>query len=119
MLSYFLAFATLVLAVIAGSFFASFLHIPLPAALIGLLLLLAGLGFLKRIPNALLVVCQFILKYMTLFFIPATVSILAFQSQFAQYGLIILAALMISTFVSIGVSALICQKWVEGNSDEQ
>ncbi|GAC35015.1 CidA/LrgA family protein [Paraglaciecola polaris] len=84
--------------------------IPLPASLLGLLLLLLGLVWLKRIPSALLRVSQFVLGHMLILFVPATMGILLFAEKLADNLLWLVLSIMLSTLVSLGVTAWICQR---------
>ncbi len=83
--------------------------IPLPASLLGLLVLLLGLVWLKRIPHALLTVSQFVLGHMLVLFVPATMGILLYGETLADNLLWLVLSIVISTLISLGITAWVCQ----------
>jgi holin-like protein len=89
--------------------------IPLPASLLGLLILLLGLIWLKRIPKALLTVSQFVLGHMLVLFIPATMGILIYAEKLADNLLWLIVSIAISTLISLGITAWICQRLWRSN----
>ena len=84
--------------------------IPLPASLLGLLVLLLGLVWLKRIPHALLTVSQFVLGHMLVLFVPATMGILLYGETLADNLLWLVLSIVISTLISLGITAWVCQR---------
>ena len=81
-LKYILALMSLVGLWFVGLSLSAF--IPLPASLLGLLVLLLGLMWLKRIPPALLKVSQFVLGHMLVLFVPATMGVLLYAEKLAD-----------------------------------
>ncbi|QHJ13374.1 Holin-like protein CidA [Paraglaciecola mesophila] len=90
--------------------------IPLPASLLGLLVLLLGLIWLKRIPNALLIVSQFVLGHMLVLFVPATMGILLYAETLADNLPWLVLSIVISTLLSLGITAWICQRLLQAKS---
>lgn len=84
--------------------------IPLPASLLGLLVLLLGLMWLKRIPPALLKVSQFVLGHMLVLFVPATMGVLLYAEKLADNLLWLILSIVVSTVLSLGITAWICQR---------
>ena len=99
--------AILVLFYWAGVRIETWLHLPLPGNIVGLLLLLTALK-MKLIklewaaPSA-----QFGLRHMGLFFIPAIVGASVLLPQFAEDWLPIGVGLVISTLLVIAVTGLV------------
>jgi len=114
-----IAFAALAACQIAGSLMSHSLHLPIPGTVIGILILLAALTLLRRVPGALRDVAEYMLKHLNLFYIPAAIGIMAHVALVRQDLIPILAALFGSTFLSLIVGVLVFQ-WVQGKtiSDE-
>lgn len=84
-----------------GEILHNYLHIPLPGSIIGLLLLLIGLSF-KLIPvNWIENGAGFILAYLPLFFIPATVGVMNYPSLFSWSGVVLIVIVVSSTIVTM------------------
>ena len=98
---------------LVGFWFAGLLlsqFIALPASLLGLLLLLLALMWLKQIPSALLRVSQFVLGHMLVLFVPATMGILLFGEKLAGNLWWLVLTIVISTVISLGITAWIAQR---------
>lgn len=89
------------------------LHIPVPGSIIGMLLLFLFLlsGLVKD--GLLDEGADLLLKYMPLFFVPATVGVMNYFGIFAGKGALLLVALMLGTFLILIISGLVGQKTVE------
>lgn len=107
-----IAFAALAACQIAGNLISHYLHLPIPGTVIGLLIMLAALALLRRVPSALRAVADFLLKHLNLFYIPAAIGIMAHVALVRQDFLPILAALFGSTFLSLIIGVLVFQ-WVQ------
>ncbi|ASN04649.1 CidA/LrgA family protein [Virgibacillus necropolis] len=84
-----------------GEVLHDYLHIPLPGSIIGLLLLLVGLS-LKIIPAKWIENgAGFILAYLPIFFIPATVGVMNYPSLFSWSGVVLIAVVVCSTIVTM------------------
>ena len=112
-LNYALALLSLVGFWFAGLLLSQF--IALPASLLGLLLLLMGLMWLKQIPSALLRVSQFALGHMLVLFVPATMGILLFGEKLAGNLWWLVLIIVMSTVISLGVTAWIAQRHWQNN----
>lgn len=90
---------------------------PLPAPLVGLLLLFAGLKKLNYVPDAFAKVCLFGLKHMSVFFVPAVLSVVLFAGPLAEHAVVIVSSLILTTALSLGITAWICDRVVKKESD--
>ncbi|MFT4994007.1 MAG: holin-like protein [Paraglaciecola sp.] len=89
------------------------LIIPLPGALLGLLLLLIILLCFDRAPRSLEAVSQFLLLHLSLFFVPAAMGILFYAEQLQAHLWLFLLAIVSSTVFSIGLTAWFSQ-YIQG-----
>jgi len=89
------------------------LIIPLPGALLGLLLLLSVLLFFGRVPRSLQRVSQFLLLHLSLFFIPASMGIFFYAERLKEHMWLFLIVIVLSTAFSIGLTAWFSQ-YVQG-----
>lgn len=90
-----------------GKLINHFLYIPIPGSIIGLLLLFTALSI--RIINVDIVqpASHILLKYMTLFFVPAGVGLMNYIDILSVHWLAILTSSLVSTMivlVCVGVS---------------
>jgi len=90
-----------------GKLMSHLLQIPIPGSIIGLLLLFTALASnlinIKLIDSA----GHFLLKYMTLFFVPAGVGLINHIEILSQHWLVIVSSSLLSTIVvliSVGLS---------------
>ncbi|MBM7621381.1 holin-like protein [Bacillus tianshenii] len=88
-------------------------EIPVPGSIIGMLLLffllLSGIVKDRLLDEG----SGLLLRYMPLFFVPATVGVIRYPDVFAGKGSLILLALLLSTFLVMVISGLVGQKAVE------
>lgn len=85
------------------------LLVPLPPALLGLLLLVSALLCLGKVPKALHRVAQFMVLHLLLLFIPATMAVFLYAEQLKAHLWTIIAAIVVSTVLSLLITAGICQ----------
>lgn len=116
-----LAFGGLCVALLAGGELAAFAGVPVPGAVMGLLLLLAGLFIANKMPAALEDMAGLLIRHLNLFFVPAGVGLMAYAALVAKDIWPILAALFISTLLGLAVTAFVF-KWLvllqeEGDGD--
>jgi len=86
-------------------------YVALPAALLGLLLLLLVLLFLGRVPKSLEHVSQFLLRHLSFFFIPPLVAAWFYAEQLGSKLGLFLLAIMFSTFVSLCLTSWLAQRF--------
>lgn len=87
----------------------SYLHIPLPGSVIGLLLLALSLNFKIIKVEYIQDGAGFLIGILTLFFIPATVGIIDYPELMSTTGLLIILAVIASTLIAIYLSGLVTQ----------
>ena len=105
-LSYAAAFITLVLCNLAGGVLGSLLRLPVPGTVIGILILLAGLSAMGRIPEPLRRMATFLLGHLNLFYIPAGVGVMAYAALVRRDLVPIVAALVGGTCIALVAGAL-------------
>ncbi|KAA0965454.1 CidA/LrgA family holin-like protein [Sporosarcina sp. ANT_H38] len=95
--------------VLLGNWLQDLLHLPLTGSIIGLLLLLAALSLklfrLEWIESG----SYFLLSYLPLYFIPATVGVMEYGHVFTGKGFLLIPITMISTFLTMWISSYTSQ----------
>lgn len=99
--------AALVAAQVAGTALVAMLGVPVPGAVAGLLLLLAGLVAFRGVPAGVGRVADTLLRHLNLFFVPAGVGLMAHLALLARDGAAIAVAILTST-----LAGLIVAGWV-------
>ena len=98
--------ALLLLCQSAGEAIARAAHLPLPGPVIGLLLLFALLQWpAVRAPAA--AACEPLLQHLSLLFVPVGVGVITHLGLVAQYGGRMAAAIVLSTWAGLAVTALV------------
>ncbi len=106
-----LAFLLLVACDSAGKLLVHFTALPVPGTVVGILILLAGLGIVRRVPEPLLKVAEFLLMHLNLFYVPAGVGVMAYLMLLADDVWPIVTALFVSTFLAMLAAGFVFQ-WV-------
>jgi len=101
--------ALLVATSLAGDAVARATHAPVPGTVIGLLLMLALLAALGRVPRGLALAARWLIRHLNLFYIPAAVGITAYAPLLYRDRWPIAAALLVGTWVAIAAGALTFQ----------
>lgn len=84
-------------------------NLPIPGSIIGMLLLLVGLS-LKIIPVRFIEAgVGFLLKYLSLLFIPAMLGIMNHPSLLSFKGSLLVVITVISTMITMGAAGLMSQ----------
>lgn len=95
--------------VLVGGWLQSFLHVPLPGSIIGLLLLWVALSLkiirLEWIETG----SYFLLSFIPLFLLPATVGGMDYGHIFTGKGFLLIPITMISTFLTMWISGYTSQ----------
>lgn len=94
---------------LAGEVLALALGIPVPGPVIGMALLFASLAIRKHLSPALRDTAGGLLQHMSVLFVPAGVGVMVHASRMAAEWPAILAALVVSTVLTIAVTALVLQ----------
>ena len=100
------AIALLLVFQLAGELLVLLLGLPVPGPVIGMLLLFLALLVRGGAPRPLRETAQGLLGHLSLLFIPAGVGVMVHAGRIAEEWLPILAALVLSTAVTIAVTAL-------------
>lgn len=100
-------FLILLLFQFAGELIVITLAMPVPGPVVGMVLLLTGLIIKGEVPQSLRISAEALLKHLALLFVPAGVGLMTHFSLLKADWLAILIALIISTGLTIIVTALI------------
>ena len=101
-----------------GEIIVQFLGLPIPGPVVGLLLLFLTLCLRGKLAEPLRDTANGILQLLSLLFVPAGVGVMVHFARVSGEWLPILAAVLISTALAIGVSALVMRALMRGGSDE-
>jgi holin-like protein len=101
------ALAVLLVCQLAGEVLARALALPVPGPVIGMALLLAALAIRRGIPAELQDTAQGLLRHLSLLFVPAGVGIMLHLARIRSEWLAIIAALVISSLLTLAVTALV------------
>jgi holin-like protein len=101
------ALATLLCCQLAGELIARVTSLPVPGPVIGLLLLFALLVARRSAPAELQAVADGLLRHLSLLFVPAGVGIMLHAARLEAEWPAIAAAIVISTGLTIVVTALV------------
>jgi holin-like protein len=94
---------------LAGEVLAQALHLPVPGPVLGMVILAAFLIRRGRLHAPLEQAADFLLRHLSLFFVPAAVGIIANGARIAREWLPLSVALVGSTALAIAVAALVFQ----------
>jgi putative effector of murein hydrolase LrgA (UPF0299 family) len=98
--------AWLLLCQSAGELLARLLQLPLPGPVVGMLLLLVALRWpLVRTPVG--AVADALLAHLSLLFVPVGVGVMTHLGLLSQYGLRLLVAIVVSTWIGLAVTAVV------------
>ena len=85
-------------------------QIHVPPALLGIAVLFCALLWMKGVPKAISNAANPLLAHMSLFFIPGIVAIVNFIDLIAAFPLALFFSIVVSTLVSLAITAWISQK---------
>jgi holin-like protein len=100
--------AVLLLCQSLGEVLARGLQLPLPGPVMGLLLLLVLLNW-APLQATVAAGAEPLLQHLSLLFVPVGVGVVSHLALLSQYGLRIVAVLVLSTLVGLAVTALLLQ----------
>lgn len=100
-------FLLLLVFLAAGTFLGESLSLPIPASILGMLLLLLALILLRRVPESLSTTTQQLSPWLALFLVPVSVGVITHEALLLEKGLEILAILAISLIPGTLVCALV------------
>lgn len=84
--------------------------LPVPGPVMGMVLMLAGLIGLRRVPEAVRLPAEGLLRHLALLFVPAGVGLTVHAELIAAEWVVILTALVVSTIITIIVTALVLKR---------
>ena len=118
------ALAALLVFQLAGEFLVAWSGLPVPGPVLGMVFLLAFLAAMRRVPGDIGPVAQTLLRHLSLLFVPAAVGVVVHVERIEAEWLPILAALVVSTVLTIAVTAAVFRLVVratggEGEADEE
>jgi holin-like protein len=82
------------------------LNLPIPGPVVGMLMLFITLVVRKSVSQELRDTSQSLLQHLSLLFVPAGVGVMAHFTRISDEWLPLLVALLVSTVLTIGVTAL-------------
>jgi holin-like protein len=89
----------------AGELLSRALHLPFPGPVVGMVFLLIALRWpVVQVPVS--VCADFLLAHLSLLFVPVGVGVMTHLSLISQYGLRILAVMVVSTLAGLTVTVL-------------
>ncbi|MFP3725061.1 CidA/LrgA family holin-like protein [Priestia filamentosa] len=92
-----------------STFIASFFHLPIPGSIVGMLILFLLLQFKLIQAKWVSEGANWLLSYLSLLFVPATVGIIDYLSFFASKGILTIFIVIISTFLVMMTAGLLTQ----------
>ena len=97
----------------------AFFNIPLPGSIIGFLLLFAALMLkiypLKWIDSG----AHFLLAFLSLYFIPATVGVVEYGELFSGKGMLLIPIVIASTFLTMAASGWVSQYAAKASTERK
>jgi holin-like protein len=99
-------FAWLLVLQSAGEALARLLNLPFPGPVVGMVLLLGVLRW-PRVRDSVAAVAEFLLAHLSLLFVPVGVGVMTHLGLLNQYGLRMGVVIVLSTWVGLGVTALV------------
>lgn len=101
------AIALLLVCQLAGEVIHRLTGLPLPGAVIGMVLLLAWLAFVPRERLTLTQVTGWLTAHLSIMFVPAAVGVMEEGAILSRHGLGIVVAVAVSTLLTLAVTALV------------
>lgn len=98
--------AWLLLCQTAGELLARLFNMPLPGPVVGMLLLLLVLRW-PSVHRPVSAVADALLAHLSLLFVPVGVGVMAHLGLLSHYGLRMLVAIVLSTWIGLAVTALV------------
>lgn len=104
-----------------GNFLQTIFHLPISGSIIGLFLLLSAL-MLKIIPvPAIKQGSEFLLLFLTLFFVPASIGIMNYPTLFSIQGALVVIVVVLSTLITmivVGKTSQLIESKVQKSREE-
>ena len=100
-----------------GELASRLLHLPLPGPVLGMLFLLLALRW-PWVQACVGAVAEFLLSHLSLLFVPVGVGVMTHLELMGQYGLRIGLVVVVSTWVSLAVTALVLRALMAGDTHD-
>ena len=100
-----------------GELLARGLKLPLPGPVIGMVLLLLALRW-PAVQKPVGETAQFLLSHLSLLFVPVGVGVMTHISLVSQYGMRMLAVVVLSTLAGLAATALLLHFFRDGSDSE-
>ncbi|MBI5786418.1 MAG: CidA/LrgA family protein [Rhodocyclales bacterium] len=107
------ALTLLLLFQLAGEVVVQFFALPIPGPVIGMALLFAALVARDGVPDNLRSAANNLLQHLSLLFVPAGVGVMVHFARLGDEWPAIVAALLVSTFATLGVTGLLLCAFVK------
>jgi len=107
-------FAWLLVLQSAGETLARLLMLPFPGPVVGMVLLLVALRW-SLVRDSVAAVAEFLLAHLSLLFVPVGVGVMTHLGLLGQYGLRMAVVIVLSTWVGLGVTALVLRALMRGD----
>ncbi|MGA8393074.1 MAG: CidA/LrgA family protein [Burkholderiaceae bacterium] len=107
-------FAWLLVLQSAGEALARLLKLPFPGPVVGMVLLLVALRW-SLVRDSVAAVAEFLLAHLSLLFVPVGVGVMTHLGLLGQYGLRMAVVIVLSTWVGLGVTALVLRALMPGD----
>jgi holin-like protein len=98
----------------AGEVIARSTPVGLPGPVVGMLLLLLALRF-ERVSARVSRTADVLLEHLSLLFVPVGVGVMTHLALISQYGVRMLVALVLSTWIGLAVTALVLRGMLKKN----
>lgn len=89
-------------------------QVGLPGPVVGMLLLLVALRF-ERVSAPVSRTAEMLLEHLSLLFVPVGVGVMTHLALVSQYGVRMLVALVLSTWIGLAVTALVLRGMLKTN----
>lgn len=113
------AITILLLFQLAGEVIAQALELPVPGPVIGMALLLMVLIVRGSAPESMRTTANGLLSNLSILFIPGGVGVMLFLPLIAQQWLPIFLSLLLSTTLTLIVTALVLRVWMRRSAQDQ
>ncbi len=105
-----LSLTIIILFQLSGALVQQYLNLPIPGAVIGMILFFIYLCITGGKSDKLMTTGSHLLSHLPLFFIPAGVGILVYTEELKVHGIAILASLVIGSLIAFVLTLLIFKK---------
>lgn len=104
---------------LAGEVIALYLRLPVPGPVVGMLILFTGLLIRRGVPAGLARTAEGLLEHLSLLFVPAGVGVMLHASLLADQWAALSVALVVSTTVTIAVTAWLMKSLAARSQNEK